>query len=71
MKIEFDFDVGEEAVVPLEGVAALYCFAEDEEPLVIYGAYSTPDALKAVGLYTVALDDAKEMLSSGAEYTGE
>lgn len=68
MKIEFEFDTDMD-VVPAEGVAALFCFVPGEdEPLVLYGNMGDPNALTAVGLYSVALDDAKALFASGTEY---
>lgn len=68
MQFDFDFDFEDEGVVPIEGVAVLYCYDSDGEPTVMYGAYGDPSTLVAIGLYTVALDEAKRLFASGAEY---
>lgn len=68
MKVEFEFDAEDFNVTAIEGVAALYCYDNNGEPVVLYGIYGDPSSLAAVGLYTVALRGAAQEFDEGKEY---
>jgi hypothetical protein len=69
MKVEFEFDTYDGEVTPIEGVAVLHCFVDGEEQtLALYGNFGEPNSMTAIGLYTVALEDAKRLFAEGEEY---
>jgi hypothetical protein len=55
-------------LTPIEGIAMLYCYDSDGEPILIHGTYNEPSSLTAIGMFTVGLGDAKKQFSDSDTY---
>jgi len=67
VKVEFDFETDGD-VTPTHGVALLYCYPSDGEPLLLYGVYGEPSSIEAIGMYAVGLQAAKDEFFEGDDY---